>query len=37
LRFSDETAAEVLGEKPEDSYEMEKPQSPHHEDSKASA
>lgn len=37
LKFSDETTADVLGDRPEDSYEMEKPQSPHHEDSKTSA
>jgi hypothetical protein len=37
LKFSDETAAEVLGDKPQDSYEMEKPQSPQHEDTKVAS
>ncbi|KAJ5204101.1 UNC93-like protein [Penicillium cinerascens] len=37
LQFSDETTADVLGDRHEDSYEMEKPEAPHHEDSKTSA
>lgn len=37
LKFSDETAADVLGDKPQDSYEMEKPQTPHHEDTKVAS